>query len=254
MRSELLRILSKDGWNEEDLEDLQIIFDGPLSGVLSRVSPDIAELALKELFKKGKGGIRLASKILGVPEKDLLEFFEILKGRRRKARSREIPFEDLIERASSFKPWNLPEDLAEDLKTAVELSEDFEIELSLRVHPYVHAVATSRKWKSLILDGNNFLWRHGLCPSAFEELFLELSSMRPIYFPVYIVFDANVRYVVPKDALKDLEGILLSKRVFLHSPADELIVSLARQKDADVMSEDKFRDYGFKGRIIGYPV
>jgi hypothetical protein len=254
MRDELLRILKKDGWNEEDLEMLQLIFEGPLERALSRVSPDIAELALKKLaFKKGKKVLRESARILGLQESDLQEFFNALKGKKTRRRPEKVIFEDLIEEAKNIPIWDIPLNFAEDLKTAAELSKDFKNELYLNSHPYVYSVAT-KPWKPLVLDGSNFLWKHDLCPAYLEDLFLEFSSQSFVFFPVYMVFDANVRFIIPKSGLKKLEEILSSRYSFLHSPADELIISLSREKDAVIMSEDRFREYDFKGKVIPYPL
>ncbi len=258
MKDELLRILRKDGWDIEDVEDLIVILEDE-KGLLKKVSPDILELSMKELFF-GKGNenrrIERASMISNLPPEFLRGILSFLKGKRKAKHEEggEIPFKDLIDSARRIKPWKLYEDFLGDLKAASDLSDGFRRELSLAVHPYISKVVLSRRSRPLVVDGNNFLWKHDLCIKCFEDLFLALSNEKRAFYPVYIVFDGNVEHIVPKSGSALLEDILSSKFTYRHSPADELIISLARQKNAVVMSEDRFREYGFEGERIGYPV
>ena len=257
MKNEFLRILRKDGWNLEDVEDLIVILEDE-EGLLRKVSPDVLELALKELFfGKGSEGKRLkrASMISKLPPDFLRGILDFFKGKRKvkQSDSSEIPFKDLLEVAKRTKPWKLYDDLLEDLRAAAGLSNEFKRELSLIVHPYISKIVTSRRSTPLVIDGNNFLWKHDLCVKDFDDLFLALSSEKKAFYPVYIVFDRNVEHIVPKSGKSLLEDILSSKFTYRHSPADELIISLARQKNAVVMSEDRFKEYGFEGERTGYP-
>ncbi len=257
MRDELFRILNKKGWEDEDLEDLQIILGEESGDLLRNVRPDIVELAFKELaFGKGsvKSRAERAARILNVSPESFRGFFEVLKGKRKSGRDDGVPFSDLIDRATGLKPWKIYPDFLEDLKVGVELSKSFELELSLRVHPYLYKVVTSRKFKPLILDGSNFLWKHDLCVEVFNDLFLVLADMSKAFYPVYMVFDANVEYIVPRNEKRFLSDILSSRFSYKHSPADELIISMAKEKRAVVMSEDAFRDYDFRGKRMGFPI
>ncbi len=258
MRNELLRILRKDGWDSEDVEDLIVIIEDE-KGLLRSVSPDILELSLKELFF-GRGNekrrIDRASMISNLPPEFLRGILDLFRGRRKfhQDKGEEIPFRDLIDIARNLKPWKLYENLLEDLRAATDLSDKFRDELSISVHPYIVKVVLSKKSRPLVIDGNNFLWKYDLCVVRFEDLFLALSNEKKTFYPVYIVFDGNVEHIVPKSGKNLLDDIISSKFTYRHSPADELIISLARQKGAVVMSEDRFRDYDFKGERIGYPI
>lgn len=258
MRDEFLRILRKDGWKLEDVEDLAVILEDE-EGLLKKASPDILEFALKELFF-GKGNenkrIERASMISDLPPEFLRGILGFFKGKRKikLSKNREIPFKDLLDIAKRTKPWKLYEDLLEDLRAAADLSNEFKSKLSLIAHPYITKIVTSRKSSPLVIDGNNFLWKHDLCVKDFEDLFLVFADEKRTFYPVYIVFDRNVKHIVPKSGRILIEDILSSKFVYRHSPADELIISLARQKKAVVMSEDRFKEYNFEGERISYPI
>ena len=257
MREELLRILNKNSWTQEDKEDLKIIFEGKLSELIDCVEPDILELGFKELvFGKGSASKRLkrASAILQVDQKYLKQIFEVLKGRKLSYKRIEIPFKDLLNKAKEMELFFLDKDLLDDLQTACEISEEFKKELEQVVHLYVYAVVTHKRRKTAVVDGSNLLWSAGLCVNSLYYFFDFISEHSPVLYPVYFVFDKNVRHVLPLSERSEIDRILLSKNVYLHSPADDLIISIAKEKKAIIFSNDKFRDKGIKGlRVVPFP-
>ena len=257
MREELLRILQKDNWTEEDKEDLRIIFDGKLPELIAGVEPDILEMGLKELIR-GRGSImkrlKRASAILQIEQKYLKHVFDILNGKKIHRKRKDVPFKDLLERAKNVDIFFMEENLIDDLQVACEISEDFRKELEYLVHPYIYTVVTHKKRKTVVVDGSNLLWSAGLCVRSIYLFFYYIAEYRPVLYPFYFVFDKNVRHVLPISERSEIDGVLLSKNVFLHSPADDLIISMAKEKDGIIFSNDKFRDRDTKGlKVLPFP-
>ncbi|HCI28729.1 MAG TPA: ribonuclease [Fervidobacterium sp.] len=113
------------------------------------------------------------------------------------------------------------------------------------IHPYVWRVLTCKNFeKPLIIDGNNILMISELKgPEKIDTLLSLVSKLDKIYFPFYVVFDANAKYKFNTKYFK-------YKRVYYHSPADELILGLAKELNAVVCSRDRYREYSSKIRNI----
>ena len=250
-----MELLKIKGWDEKSKERLLKLLGDDLSRKLKDLEPDILELGMRRLFM-GKGSVKkrlkITSKILGVDEKLLMGIFEAKK--KEKETPKEVPFLDVLERAEKVKPWELEEEMVEDLKAAMELSETFKKKASSSLHPYTLSVAM-RKIQPAVVDGSNFLWKFNLDIRAIENLFLAFSEERPVPFPVWMVFDRNILHTIPRVWRKDFERFIENRRVFLHSPADELIISIAREKRATIYSGDRFREYDTKGlKIKDFPI
>ena len=286
MRRELLRILDKRNWTREDVEELKVLFESGLEGFLDGVEPDILETALRYLAR-GKGNVlkRLdtASKMTGIPPEYLVEvlhvlhpsrypfpdgfFIEIVKTRglnlaieTRKhgdrGESREdADFPDLVQKLERIHPLDLKGSLLEDAEIAWEISKSFKEKLmSSNVHPYILRVLGSRRRIPLVVDGSNLIWKANLDPVVLEDLFIALSDHKTTFYPVFIVFDANVEYVIPRYRRGYIRDLMEKDAVYLHSPADELMISLARQRGAWIMSSDKFRDHDISGiKLVDFP-
>ncbi len=285
MRDELLRILSKDGWSREDLEDLKIVFSGGIVDYIDSVEPDILEMGIKHLLR-GKGSIskrlELSSRITGIPVTCMVEILHILNPRKypfpdedfarkveklgleralenpmeRKSKSeKNVDFQDILEKLQGLHPMDLSCELLEDAEIAYDISSSFKKALETSsIHPYIVSVVKSRKRSPLVVDGSNLLWKSDLDVSILDKLFEVLSYKTPVFHPIEFVFDANVRYVVPRLESKKLEKWLSKHGVYIHSPADELLIALAKQKEAYVMSSDRFRDYNTEGlKIVDFP-
>ena len=112
----------------------------------------------------------------------------------------------------------------------------------LKIHDYVVAGLTRKPKNPLIVDGSNILWFGDLSFRIFDVLFQELAHLDTFFFPFKIVFDRNVEYIVPESEKKYLKKWLASSDVFLESPADDLIISLAISLNAIILSDDRFKD------------
>ncbi len=258
MKDEFYRILNKKGWTEDDKEELITILHDLVEGDFDEIPPDILEYGIKELFK-GKGSVKKRLKraklTLNLSESILVKILNFSKSNRRPLEKLENPFPELIIKASKLAPWDIEEDFIEELRNACDLSNDFKREVELNVHPYIVSVVFNKKNTPVVVDGSNFLWKHDLAPTAFEELFFYFSTHRPVFYPFWVVFDKNVKHIVPWTYQEALERILKSKRVYQHSPADELIISLAREKKAVIMSDDKFKEYDTHNlKILRFPI
>ncbi|WP_448378152.1 ribonuclease [Fervidobacterium sp.] len=153
---------------------------------------------------------------------------------------------DVKEAIFKVKPENLEEYLwindFVDYLSPIEKSE-----IKNKVHPYVWKVLSSRsKTIPVIIDGNNILLASELRgPERIDTLLELISKLDQTYFPFYLVFDANAKY-------KFHTRYFNYKRTYYHSPADELILGLAREVKGVVCSKDKFKDYNMNIRNIWY--
>jgi hypothetical protein len=98
----------------------------------------------------------------------------------------------------------------------------------------------------VVIDGSNILLAFELRgPERIDTLLELISKLDQTYFPFYLVFDANAKY-------KFHTRYFNYKRTYYHSPADELILGLAREVRGVVCSKDKFKDYNMNIRNIWY--
>ncbi|MEN3041777.1 MAG: ribonuclease [Fervidobacterium sp.] len=106
-----------------------------------------------------------------------------------------------------------------------------------KLHPYVWKVLSNTSGVPVIIDGNNVLMSNKLVGSEKIDVLLSLiAKLDRLYFPFYIVFDENAKY-------KFKTKYFNYKRVYFHSPADELIIALAKEIKGVVCSMDKFKEY-----------
>jgi len=134
--------------------------------------------------------------------------------------------------------------------------ERLKIFLEERMNSYMLRALFAKQSRMIIVDGSNIV--HAADGSInmllLEEAFDELASMPRFFFPPRIVFDANIEYVVTREPdVSILKKWLLSPWVKLHSPADEIIVEMAKRFNASILSRDKFRDYDVEGLEILKP-
>lgn len=114
-----------------------------------------------------------------------------------------------------------------------------ELNSKLRCHPYIKAALMRKAEAGVVLDGSNiFMLRKRF--SDLEFVLQKIAYNDPFYYPFWIVFDKNIVYLVEKE---DISTWLESPSVFLHSPADELILWLAKQNNAIIVSSDRFRQW-----------
>lgn len=153
---------------------------------------------------------------------------------------------DVKEAIFKVNPENLEEYLW--VKDFVEyLSPIEKSEIKKKVHPYVWKVLSSKEQNiPVIIDGNNVLLAPELRgPDKIDSLLEHISRLAPTYFPFYLVFDANAKY-------KFRTSYFNYKRTYYHSPADELILGLAKEVKGVVCSKDKFKDYNTDIKNIWY--
>jgi hypothetical protein len=115
---------------------------------------------------------------------------------------------------------------------------------------YVKRVITSKKTYEVIIDGSYIIYSGKDFPdiTKIDKLFTNiLSEIKYTFFPYKIIFDANVRYLVKGFQQEELEKWLALPQTELYSPADERILQLANEKNASVISYDKFLEYDTSG-------
>ncbi|WP_233120247.1 hypothetical protein [Thermosipho sp. 1074] len=139
----------------------------------------------------------------------------------------EITFFDL-------KKINWIKDLVRELDP---ISKEKIKELS-KIHPYLLRALFVKPECPVILDGNNIAhWTFPANINNIIDVFDKLSTTKKFYFPFYIVFDRNAKYMFKNNE------ILKFQNVYFYSPADEMILTLAKKLKAKIISKDKFRDW-----------
>ncbi|MBO8161583.1 MAG: hypothetical protein H0Z24_08105 [Thermosipho sp. (in: Bacteria)] len=146
--------------------------------------------------------------------------------------------EDIIREINSAKIHDF-----EKIKWLRELISEFDpitkekIKERINVHNYIRKALLSKPTSEIILDGSNII--HWTTPPSFyniERVLQKLSTLKKLYFPFYIVFDENAKYMYKSN-------IFDYPNVYFHSPADEMIINLAISKKAKIISRDKFREW-----------
>ncbi|WP_041076797.1 hypothetical protein [Thermotoga caldifontis] len=147
----------------------------------------------------------------------------------------------LIEQINSVRVTHIGdvEVLAELFRELDEISRR-EILSKLRCHPYVRAVLVRKIVRPVVLDGSNIARLRGKL-SDIDFVLERLASFEEFYYPYYLVFDRNIRYIFNEDS-----EWFYAERTYFHSPADELILSIALEKNAIVVSNDRFEEWNSK--------
>ncbi|MEA2067094.1 MAG: hypothetical protein U9O65_08405 [Thermotogota bacterium] len=115
---------------------------------------------------------------------------------------------------------------------------------------YVKNVIKSKRTYEVIIDGSNIIYSGEDFPdiTKIDMLFTNtLSKIKTTFFPYRIIFDANIRYLVKGFQQEELEKWLALPQTELYSPADERILQLADEKNASVISYDRFLEYDTSG-------
>jgi len=118
-----------------------------------------------------------------------------------------------------------------------------------KVHPYVWKVLSSHAPTTpVVIDGSNILMISEFKgPEKIDILLEYIAKLSHTYFPFYIVFDANAKY-------KFHTKYFNYKRTYYHSPADELVIGLAKEIKGVVCSKDRFKDYSQHVKNIWYEI
>lgn len=107
----------------------------------------------------------------------------------------------------------------------------------LRCHPYVKTMFTRKSSRSVILDGSNIARLRGKL-SDIDFVLERLATFDEFFYPYYLVFDKNIRHIFHAES-----EWFYAERTYFHSPADELIISMALEKNAVIVSGDRFEEW-----------
>ncbi|HOJ87396.1 MAG TPA: hypothetical protein PLP64_00680 [Pseudothermotoga sp.] len=127
-----------------------------------------------------------------------------------------------------------------ELYSALDFVQRTEVVSRLRCHSYIRSALTRKAERGVILDGSNIFMLRGKL-SDLEFILEKIATNENFYYPFWVVFDRNIVHLVSEKA-SDSKWFS-SPSVFLHSPADELILRLAKEKNAVVVSSDRFRQW-----------
>lgn len=116
------------------------------------------------------------------------------------------------------------------------------------INHYLLRVIFEKDSFEVVIDGNNIV-HTSLSPSIKNifRLFECIAKFKDLLFPFTIVFDKNIKYLIPKNEL-----LLFKERfednpnVTFHSPADELIYEIHLARKAFIISNDRFKEYDIK--------
>ncbi len=112
--------------------------------------------------------------------------------------------------------------------------------------PYVSGVLIRNGKVGIIVDGSNISMINSPHPDLMNifRAFESLGNMKNVPWPFKIIFDANIEYT-----LHGSQKVLFAEKfqkhpcVKLYSPADELILELAKTSHFWILSNDRYLDY-----------
>jgi len=144
----------------------------------------------------------------------------------------------LVEQINSIRITHMSE-----LETLIELFKELDefsradVLSRLKCHAYVRAALLKRPVRAVVLDGSNIARLRGKL-SDIDFVLERLANFEEFYYPYYLVFDRNIKHIFAEDS-----EWFYAERTYFHSPADELIISIALEKNAVVVSNDKFDEW-----------
>jgi len=111
---------------------------------------------------------------------------------------------------------------------------------------YVRGALTRNAHAILLIDGSNISMVNAPYPDLTNifKAFELLGKMKEVPWPFKIIFDENLEY-----KLKGSQKILFAEKfqkhpnVKFHSPADEMILEIARSTHSWILSNDRYLDY-----------
>jgi hypothetical protein len=71
----------------------------------------------------------------------------------------------------------------------------------------------------------------------------EIKSVGIPFYPIEIVFDENIRYILSGNQIRLLEDLLRRPNYKLFSPADIKIIQLAKKNKGLIISGDNYSEY-----------
>ncbi|AEH51154.1 hypothetical protein [Pseudothermotoga thermarum] len=108
----------------------------------------------------------------------------------------------------------------------------------LKTHEYIISALFRKPKCPIILDGSNIYKLRGMLKDI-EFVLEKLAYEDDFYYPFAVVFDRNIVYL----AKNEIEEWLKSKHAIFHSPADEIIIKMALENKAVVVSCDRFLEW-----------
>ncbi len=150
---------------------------------------------------------------------------------------------DLSELVSKLNSITIYEyDQVKDYIPVVRALDSFtkeELLSKLHVHEYIIASLVRKPERPMILDGSNiFMLRKRA--SDIEFILERVAEDDHFFYPFVIVFDRNIAY----RSRGEVQFWINTKHAILHSPADEMIVKLALEWNAVIVSSDRFSEWG----------
>lgn len=139
-----------------------------------------------------------------------------------------------------------------DIFNSLKLHEKQLINIQLKNISYYHyRLFNSEKIKGVVIDGSNVIRFNNynkidLLLEMLDNLFIDEIT----FFPVIIVFDKNIEYVIDISERSILKNLSLKKRIYYKSPADEMIILLSNKFNYFVISNDQFKEYKFEENKI----
>jgi len=176
-----------------------------------------------------------------------------------KAKKRDY-FEDLKDVISKIKKLDflkVTRDIIKDIREELEMLTNNEksllySNLNGSCNSYLLRILFEKSYSEVIIDGNNIVHvtLHPSLKNIFD-LFKNLARFKYLLFPFTIVFDKNIKYLLPRSELLIFEDRFENNpNVFFHSPADELIFELHISRKAFIVSNDRFREYDIKSSML----
>lgn len=259
--------------NKQKIATLERNFERPEKTGLNRVNPFIFSFLLSNLFNVNES---IESKIIEFernkiskyvlfeilfwakpssfpfPDENIKNYKDFLNKKRKKLKESNLEnylqlyalessekdtfIKDIAKKVLEAKPENLEDYIwMRDFISYLDPVEKNNVKS--KVHPYVWKVLSSNKTIPVVIDGNNILMSSKLIGSEkIDVLLMHIAKLDRTYFPFYIVFDENAKY-------KFRTKYFNYKRTYYHSPADELIINLAKELKGVVCSMDKFKEY-----------
>ncbi len=160
-------------------------------------------------------------------------------------------FEDIKSNLLKINKMNLEENLwlADFWKN---LSPVQKKEIGKSLDKYVlYVLEKSSKGKKgipIVIDGNNVFLSNELKYTKEDKIDVVLNyiaTLKEFYFPYYIVFDNNAPYIFDTEYFDH-------KNAYFHSPADELLIEIAKERNGVIFSKDKFRNYAEKIKTLWF--
>lgn len=134
-----------------------------------------------------------------------------------------------------------------DIKRKISSLDYFETEQlkkELKIDDY-HRNLIFKKNVYTVIDGSNVIYSENGRPDLIilMNLIDEIKSVGIPFYPIEIVFDENIRYILSGNQIRLLEDLLRRPNYKLFSPADIKIIQLAKKNKGLIISGDNYSEY-----------